>query len=632
MRPVFLIGLLNHLGPRWMIFRACYALRRKIGILARRSPPAEWGGEAAPLAELRLFANPPMPGPQSVAEANDILAGRFCLFSAHYVEAGFPPRWNRNQMTGEAAPCRPHWSTLAIPGDIKCIWELSRFAWAFPLARAYARTRESRYAEAFWVLFGNWMMHNTPNRGPNWMCGQEATFRLMAVTFASHVCASARPADAEFATRFRSFVTATGRRIAANIGYALSQSNNHGVSECVGMITAARLVPNRCESASWQRTGLDALEKQLAVLIYADGAFAQHSANYHRVLLHDLLWCISILRQTDADVPPWLVKAGQHALRFITALVNPNTGNIPLYGANDGANVLPLADADYVDYRPLVQAGAAVLHGQRWLPPGPWDEAAIWLGGHSALPDDVSPIDWMPTRFCPQGGVAQIRRGEGRLFLRCPTKFRHRPSQADLLHADIEWRGQGITRDAGTYGYDAGGRWAGALSEAAVHNTVTFDADEPMRRVARFLYLPWPSGSVRVDPDGSIEATHDGWRRLSVRHSRRVWSPGTEQFMVKDHIISATCRRVRLHWLLADLPYEIDIPGSRLVLGAPFGKYLVSWSVPKTAAVSLVRADATSNRGWWSPRYLQALPALSLAIEFDIVREVDVSTSFSPEV
>jgi len=73
----------------------------------------------------------------------------------------------------------------------------------------------------------------------NWKCGQESTFRLLAVTFAV----------AEFgrlpgATPERMNLVAvchrTGARINA-IWITRSANQHHGVSECVGLITASLL-------------------------------------------------------------------------------------------------------------------------------------------------------------------------------------------------------------------------------------------------------------------------------------------------------------------------------------------------------------------------------------------------------
>ncbi len=543
------------------------------------------------------------------------------------------------------------------------------------------------------------------------MCGQEATFRLMAVTFACEQCASAPATTKERVGKFQSFVLATGRRIAANLDYALSQSNNHGVSECVGLITAASLLPADRTSEAWKRRGLRELERQLAELVFPDGAFSQHSAIYHRVLLDDLLWVASRLRQGGQEVPAWLIDAGARAVTFIAALMNPDTGRVPLYGANDGAQVLPLADADFLDFRPVVQAGFHVFHGRRFLPEGPWDEKTAWLedGGQKteggAMPEAVgqraedggriratrvldAPLRTPASDFrhptsgsaqhFPDAGCLSWQSGEARLFFRCPTHFRHRPSQADLLHVDLEWRGHPIAHDAGTYSYNPGTGQpgdsedpadpsgisgsparerrernpdpthdlplltpratgsarplfkSGALSAAAVHNTIAFDGEEPREKAGRFLYLPWPRGQAGWNGNNDVfEATHDGWGKLGLTHQRRVSSPGPDRFVVTDMMSGGGRHRGRLHWLLADWPYAFDADESRLVLRTPAGDYAVSWSVP-AGNVSLVRADPGSARGWWSPHYSQAKPALSLAVEFEFSGECRIETRFGP--
>ena len=687
--------LLTHLGPGWVAFRLRYALRKKSGALIRRAPLGTWAADGAAAAvgrEPPLFRQPVEVGEGCVAEAEAILVGRFRLFSHHEKAAGFPPPWHRNLLTGQSAPADLHWSQIGDfgSGDIKGVWELSRFPWAWPLARAYGRTGDERFAEGFWGLFENWLACNPPNRGAHWMCGQEATFRLMAATFSRHGLAKAGATTPRRVARFQDFVRATARRIAVNLDYALSQSNNHGVSECLGLITAAVILPDEPDSDAWQARGLRALEQQLDALVYADGAFAQHSATYHRVLLHDLLWGVALLRSAGREVPGWWTDAAQRALGLIDALITPVTGRVPLYGANDGANILPLADADYLDFRPVVQAGYAVLHGVRRFAPGPWDEAAGWLApgwetadreGGPAAPraadngrqrigrEEVQKAQKTESDFVtetterghrvgrrrttdrpggpaapraadvgglaewahfPQGGVALWRRGETRLFLRCPEKFRHRPSQADLLHVDLEWRGQPIAIDAGTYSYNTPGPFACGMKEAALHNTVTLDGAEPLEKVGRFLYLPWPAGRAGWNgPTNEFVATHNGWARLGLNHERRLGQTVADRVVVTDRVRGAGRHRGRLHWLLADLPYRFEPLVNRLILHTPAGDYAVTWSVPAGKA-TLVRADPATARGWWSPYYAYAAPALSLAVDFEFADAVEITTTFAP--
>jgi Heparinase II/III-like protein/Heparinase II/III N-terminus len=624
--------LTKHLGVGWLGFRLRYAVRRRTGALRRRSPCVGWEELPCP-DEDKIGCFQRRPGEIGVGcepEAVAVLLGRFRVFSGPEVAAGFPPEWTRNQLTGEKAPASAHWSTLGdfAFGDIKGVWELSRFPWAFPLARAYARTGDERFAEGFWALFEDWLQHNPPNAGPNWMCGQEATFRLMAATFARSVLAESPTSTLGRIESFRRFVLATGRRIEANLEYSLSQSNNHGISESTGLLLAASLLPTVPESARWWDQGQRALGAQVQELVYRDGGFSQHSAVYHRVLLCDLLVARLALQAWGQEPPAWFLDAGRRASEFLGTLISPETGTVPLYGANDGANVLPLTDADFLDFRPVWQAAAAVFCRRRPLPPGPWDELAEWVGSINTL-DVLSPAASPVERaHHTEAGCMIWRSGELRLFLRCPTSFRHRPSQCDLLHVDLAWRGERIAHDAGTYSYNTPGAFRGAFKKAAVHNTVTFEGCEPMRKAGRFLFLPWPRGEVGWIDEATFFATHDGWREHGMRHERIVTVPVSERFVVRDKLEARVgARRARVHWLLADVPHEFQAEHRQLLLRTPVGGFLVTWS---EGEAKLLRADSSSDRGWWSPRYHQAEPALCLTLEVAVSPRACIETIFAP--
>jgi hypothetical protein len=457
------------------------------------------------------------------------------------------------------------------------------------------------------------------------MCGQEVTFRLLAATFARDVFAEAPATTPARKDVFLSFVVATGRRIDANLSFALSQSNNHGVSECVGLITAG-LIGGRPFS-SWVNTGVQHLKRQLRELVYPDGGFSQHSATYHRVLLQDLLWVAVVMRAYGINSDPWLTAAGSRASRMLDLLLHYETGRVPLYGANDGANILPLADGDYLDFRSTIQAANAMFCGDRTLPPGIWDETSDWLG----LPRNEAPPAraLRGTRHFPNAGCLIWRTADFRVFFRCPSRFRHRPSQADMLHVDVEWRGIPIAHDAGSFSYNTLGPFSGGLKEAAVHNTVTIDGDEPLQKLSRFLYLPpWPRGNARWVHEQKIFAgTHNGWARIGVKHVRRISVGRTGEFVIEDEIVSTQLRKARVHWLLPDMLYDFDVARNVIVLHTTEGPFRVSWS---GGHASLVRAAKNGNRGWWSPYYHHAAPALSLAIENDVCGETQLWTRFCP--
>ncbi len=614
--------MLRHLGLGWVLFRLRYTLWRKWGLLAKATPTTEWP-KVRYSPHPRIFKVPESIGIGCLEESEEIASGIFRLFSFHRIAVGFPPNWHQNQMSGEQADASAHWSQLGdfAFGDIKAVWELSRFSWAFALARAYAKTRDERYAELFWNLFDDWIARNPPNRGVNWMCGQEASFRLMAATFAVDVMMEAQASTDERKQAFAAFVVVTGQRIAANMGYSLSQSNNHGISEAVGLVTAALMVPDHPSAKNWLEHGVDALDRQVAELIYPDGSFSQHSAIYHRVLIHDLLWFTTIMRSFGQPVTERILGPALKTIIYIQSLMTVRTGAVPLYGASDGSNILPLTDADYGDFRPVVQAGYVAFGRCKVLDSGPWDELSDWLSGSLKASRGISAVSVGSDSMVedtklhhPDGGCLIWRHGGTRLFFRCPTKFRHRPSQADLLHVDIEWQGMPVTIDAGTYSYNTKGPIAWDLKRSAVHNTVTLDGIEPMEKLGRFLYLPWPSGRSGWDGANRFSAEHDGWKRIGCRHVRSIETSGNDGFVVTDEWVAQNQSIIRVHWLLPDLPYVLNKEKSYIILKGVNCNFQINWDF-SGSIVELIRASQETDCGWQSRHYYSRRPALSLVLK-----------------
>ena len=531
-----LLPLLHHLGPTWLTRRARWACERKLGVWEWRSPmrpwkdfavgfdPVDWRQSAPrlPIANLdrshlapQLEAWSVESGHTPIAEAEAFGRGYSRVFSHHLVEVGRPDRWTRSVLTGHSIDPYKHWSRLRDTGsdDIKGVWELSRFSWAYALVRAWLRDGDERHVELFWSTLEDWTTRNPPNRGPNWMCGQEAAIRLIAVTFAVQSFRDhPSTTDARLALAAR-FADASAQRIRFHLDYALSQQNNHGISEAIGLQTAATFWPSLGGASVWYRDGMAALAGQCAELIGPDGGFSQHSSNYHRLLLQLLTWS-EVVERSVRDTLPEAVRAKAAAATDFLATLMETDGTVPRYGADDGANVLPLSGCPFEDFRPAVGAALALFKGER-LPSGPWDETALLLLGPVSASAD--PALRPPAEF-RDAGVFQLRHARGTLFFRAPEEFRTRPSHADQLHVSLRWDGEWIAEDPGTYSYNAPGGWDG-FAASRFHNLVTVGEFDSMRRVGRFLWLPWVGCKVRWQYDG-VAASHLGFPGFKAQ--RRV--------------------------------------------------------------------------------------------------------------
>ena len=682
------IQLIRHLGLRWVCFRLIYAVQLRLGMLRRRTPAVPWHDVplshwlndkslARPFAYAtfrRRASAPSFFAPDApfwstarfvnwdsateglfepVERAEAIMGGTLDYFEMQPCHVGFPPVWHINPFSNTRwtdAIMRQHWSQIGDfdQGDIKLIWEPSRFSFAYTLARAYARMptpHGERFAQAFWVAFEDWVEHNPPNLGPNWRCGQETTFRVMAWCFSMHVFADAAASTPERLTRLAQAIAVSGTRIAANLPYALSQNNNHGISEALGLWTIGTLFPEFRHASRWRADGLKWLEAQAGTLIYDDGAFSQHSMNYHRLMLHDFAWAIALDALNHRELSQELRQRVGDAADWLHALIEPENGRVPRFGANDSALVLPLTNCAPDDFRPVVQTLNMLLRGTRVFPPGAWDEEMFWLG----CAPTYGPVDQVfstpPNLRGKGGGYFVLRGNSSKVFTHCPERFHHRPSHADLLHVDVWWRGINVAQDAGTYSYNPSPLMRAGLEQTAFHNTVSIDGRDQMTRVGRFLWLPWAQGRViqsHVDQHGRLtmwSAEHNGYQRLSspVRHQRTVkleQPVGEDAWWVTDDLRGMLKHTYTLHWLLVNLPHDFRVTSpnqAEVCLHTPRGrlKIAVQSSVPATFTLDCATADGLF--GWYAPHYNVLQPALALRA-VATTSDVRFSTHFEPIV
>ncbi|NCB39942.1 MAG: alginate lyase family protein [Erysipelotrichia bacterium] len=631
-----LFYLLKHLGPGWLVYRCYYAIAHKLGLFERRMPSASWQTisdhqeriaalafmpdkiDKSAQSRLKDWDNDSASSHNVTEEAEAVLRGEFLLFSYHHKQLGFPPDWHQNAMSGAVYDRNLHWSKIADfgQGDIKCVWEANRFPWAFALARAYARTGDERFAEGFWLLFENWLDENPPNRGVNWKCGQEAAFRLFATCFARRALACAQATTPERLLKWRKFVAFTAVRIAGNLNYALSQNNNHGISECVGLYTAAMLLPGLPDAAKYVELAEKELIGQLDSLVYEDGAFSQHSTVYHRVVMHDLALYLAIKKTSGSMPDHHILQAATRALQFMVNITDLTCGQALLHGPNDGANILLLANSDFLDFRPSLLLLASLLNCQIDMPCGKHDEALFWFSLAAHKDDKVMAQSADPAIV--KSGWFIFTGENSRLFCYAPEKFIHRPAQADLLHVDLWWKGIPITLDPGSYSYNSGGQFSGMFCSTRVHNTVCVNDSDQLKKVSRFLYLPWPRAKTDWCSEKRIfTATHNAYRENGVLHTRKIQQKGPEGWLIEDTVaktgILRNSQTISLHWLLADYECEFNEKDHTLVLHTPAGFYRLTITTDAPIeATRLIRADKVTDAGWWSPYYYCAEPALSI--------------------
>lgn len=573
------------LGPANAVRVLGYRLGLKLGIhpVQRIAAATIPGGPFFPAPEV-----PPVAAALPTRWRHEAL-----LFGAYRMPIGTaPPPWTVDPLAqpGGADPAPealPPWWRIGdfAGGDIKRIWELSRFDWVLAFAQQ-ARQGDALALERLNGWIADWTRRNPPYRGPNWKCAQEASIRLLHLSVAAMLLGQKQG----MSRPLRALVEAHVRRIVPTLSYARAQDNNHATSEAAGLFVAGAwlAMADAPGGGALARRGAALLERATARLFAQDGSFSQYSLNYHRLALDSLV--LAELWRRCARLPPfsegWRRRAAA-AADWLWTMVDPASGDAPNLGANDGANLLPLTDAAYRDYRPAVQLSAALFHDARAYQAGPWDEALVWLGiasppGLLALP---------AARVFDEGGYAVLRQGAATVLLRYP-RFRFRPGQADALHVDLWLDGINLLRDGGSYSYNTEPRWIDYFGGVESHNTVQFDDQPQMPRLSRFLLGDWLATSNR----GAVSVEGGQGFRAGYRH-RRGWSHLREArlsdgLQVIDEVAGFKSHAT-LRWRLPPGPW--DLAGAAVTNGTH--RLSIKASMP-IAAISLVT-------GWESRHYLE---------------------------
>ncbi len=533
---------------------------------------------------------------------------------------------------------KKHWSEISDDGavDIKFIWEASRFSMVYSLARAYASTREEKFAEAFWELVQAWAVSNPPDTGPNWMDGQEAALRLLAWTFGFQAFLDSPSTTPQRMAQFTLMVAAHAERIYKNIAYAISTRSNHTISEAFGLWLVGLLFPELQEAQRYFSLGRKLLEEEAVKQIFPDGSYSMYSLNYHRFILHIYLLAMRLGELNQVPFSKLVHRRVSSSIDYLYQLIDPQTGQMPVYGSNDGALVLPLSNCDFTDYRPLLQLGWYLTKNELLFKPGPWDEDIFWLYGGQALTPPLSQRERgrLPSPHRRKvgvegetnGGVCILPGAHSKAVI-CCTDFRARPSQADQLHVDLWWRDKNIACDAGTYLYSGKGIWRNGLAHTAVHNTVIVDETDQMEMLSRFTWTDWARGKVLQQAENLWQGEHNGYQKLSdpVTHKRTVLSLEGDRWLIVDYLAGKQTHHYALHWLLCDGNYEkvASTNGLWLIPALMDSKlsnskiFIQMGLLEGNGSLSTVRADPNSTRGWRSRYYGEKEPAISAMLETD---------------
>ena len=175
-----------------MQFRLRYELSKRMGWLAKRYPVNPPKIESITLKDWKLsdrkwiwgqrnsIGIPLYLSPKLAETARNILSGNLLLFNSLPYKFTKPEDWIIHPETGFHYDNQKHWTQIPdmspIAGDIKYVWEKSRFAYLHPVLR-YDHHFEEDNADWVFQEMESWISQNPINCGPNYRCSQEISLR-----------------------------------------------------------------------------------------------------------------------------------------------------------------------------------------------------------------------------------------------------------------------------------------------------------------------------------------------------------------------------------------------------------------------------------------------------------------------
>ena len=485
--------IVKEFGVGWLFYRALYSAKLR---LLRKIPASEKIFEHK-VYDIKTFELLPdnielienfvksLPDNEKqllIRTADNACVGTIIGFSSLEMSYGMPIDWQLNPITGKSCNGSAKW--YQIPdfdkerGDIKAVWEISRFSHFVVFARAYLVSDDRKYYEAFASQLKAWLDENPYSYGANFKCGQECALRMMNALLAYNVFYSKGLTDAEDEKNLAELISRCYRKILSNFFYAHKCiKNNHTISELAGMIIGAFCVGDtkRLERA------YKLLDKVVLDQFFEDGGYTQYSFNYQRLALQVLEYVLCISEKTGKSLSKEAVNRIKSSVVLLYQCLD-KTGDVPNYGFNDGALVFPISSSGYRDFRPIISSLYGRLFEKRLFDGGLYDEEALWFG---VIPEKLPSVseEQRSTAF-HQAGLYTLRNDDFWL-MSVLNDYKKRPAHMDQLHIDMWVNGVNVLCDCGTYSYADTKGESLALTEA--HNTVKFADVEQMSKKSAFL-------------------------------------------------------------------------------------------------------------------------------------------------
>jgi hypothetical protein len=488
--------------------------------------------------------------------------------------------------------------------EVKYVWELNRCQHFVTLGKAYVLTGDEKYAQGLLDQWLDWIDKNPFKFGVNWTSSLECAFRIISWTWALQFVKESRELNPG---RYARILMSIENHVDFILGHLskYSSANNHILGECVGLIYIGAYYPEFPRAQQWLKKGLSIFEKEFMRQVMEDGVNAEQAVWYHRYVFDfGVLVADAATRGGDSLSPPLMLRLEKMA-EFIAALMN-ESGTVPAIGDDDGGQALRLMEGDVNPNKALLSVAAHMFHRRDLnVGSGEFQEMAFWLFGADEIIKTVAqPSDDTIALFRDGGyAVATVQQPKnqklvfdcGSLGLGSMAAHGH----ADALSFTLSVNGEQILIDSGAFMYMGAGDERRYFRGTRAHTAVVIDGLDQSEMLGPFQWGRRAASRLHeaslADGKVVLQASHDGYRRIGVTHTRRI-EHDARGWLVIDSISGVGIHQIDAYFQIA--PCECSITDSGALLSFEHHELSIQFKIDSGKAATIACKEK-----WFSERF-----------------------------
>ena len=545
------------------------------------------------------ITTPDIPDPAAVRIApNEQQWADEALEHTFFVHYGYQPSFNY----GEDIDWR-YWPVK----DNELRWQLHRHKWFTPMGKAYRTSGDEKYAIEWTRQYVDWIRKNPLVKidKEEYEISDESTIKADAenarfawrplevshrledqtLQFQLFICSPAFTADflCEFLVNYH--------RHAEHILENYSAKGNHLLFQAQRMLYAGTFFPEFRRAEVWRQSGVEVLNREVAVQVFDDGGHFELCPHYHLATINIFYEALQVatLNGFKEAFPKAYIDALERMIEFYANICFPDYEN-PCF-----------SDAKVATKREVIK------NYRSWLDVFGDNEFIRYMasdGQQGALPNYKS-------KGYLTAGFFTFRSGWGKDAVQMVVKAGPKGEwhcQPDNGTFELWYNGHRLMSDSGSYIYAGDAevmKWRNWFRQTAVHNTLTLNGENLQTTESKTL-LWQPEGDVQV-----LVTENPSYEGLS--HRRTVFFVEEGWFVIVDEAVGDAEGIVNLNYQLPVGEVSVAKEAMRCATLSDFESNLtLQCFAPKGAYT-------TEAEGWFSDKYKSKVERKR--VSFDVAKK-----------